>query len=256
MTLSVRSRFEVFKRDSFTCGYCGRTPDDEGVKLEVDHIVPRASGGTDEITNLVTSCWDCNHGKAAKSLDDKAPSLTQAMANTRERALQLDEYRKWQGALDEVSAEIVHRIWDEWVAAFGGDKTRNDEDKTTTWSVRYIGVPSRQALMRHIDEGSEVESILQAIEKTRRRWLVIDGHLPDLAEADVQRYFFGTLKRMREDAPAAPAATKCEGDCGYQLGEDNGTFLEHRRLGKILKNWRDHGYESIDDAILALWPED
>ena len=253
MTLSVRSRFEVFKRDGFTCGYCGKTPDDEGVKLEVDHITPRANGGGDELTNLITSCWDCNHGKAAVPLGDKAPSLTVAMANTRERALQLDEYRKWQNELDDVSGAIVRRVWDEWIAAFNGEKTRDESG--TTWRVPYIGVPSKQSLMRHIDDGSEVETVLQAIEKTRRRWLVTDGHLPDLADGDVQRYFFGTLKRMREDRTSTRSSA-CSGDCGYQLGEDNGTYLEHRRLGKILKNWRDQGFESLEDAVLAMWPED
>ncbi len=59
---SNRLRFEVFKRDSFRCKYCGRTS--EEVPLEVDHIVPRIKGGKSEIDNLVTACRDCNRGKA------------------------------------------------------------------------------------------------------------------------------------------------------------------------------------------------
>ena len=46
-------RFEVFKRDRFTCQYCGRMSPD--VILEVDHIKPVAEGGEDEILNLITS---------------------------------------------------------------------------------------------------------------------------------------------------------------------------------------------------------
>lgn len=61
-TFSVRTRFEVFKRDDFTCQYCGRRSPD--VVLEVDHIVPRANGGSDDPINLRTSCWECNHGKS------------------------------------------------------------------------------------------------------------------------------------------------------------------------------------------------
>lgn len=253
MTVAVRSRFEVFKRDGFTCGYCGRTPDD-GVKLEVDHITPLSGGGGDEITNLVTSCWDCNRGKGARSLDDKAPSLTKAMTNTRERALQLDEYRKWQAALDGVSWELVERIWDEWVRAFAGTKETDPETNVTTWSVGYIGVPSRQALMRWVDQGLEVATICDVIEKTRRRYLVVDGHLPDLREADVQRYFFGTLKRIAEDNEI-PTPGHCNGACGYTEGKKNGTALEYMRLRDLFINHQDNGFETYADVVAAIWPE-
>jgi len=66
MAITVRVRFEVFKRDEFTCGYCGRKS--PHVVLEVDHIVPIAAGGTDDPINLKTSCWDCNRGKSDKPL--------------------------------------------------------------------------------------------------------------------------------------------------------------------------------------------
>lgn len=52
-------RFQVFKRDRFTCQYCGKS----GVELEVDHIHPLASGGTNDLDNLITACKDCNRGK-------------------------------------------------------------------------------------------------------------------------------------------------------------------------------------------------
>lgn len=56
-------RFRVLLRDNFTCVYCGRNPKEDGVKLEVDHIIPKSRGGTDDIDNLVTACWECNQGK-------------------------------------------------------------------------------------------------------------------------------------------------------------------------------------------------
>lgn len=61
-------RFEVFKRDSFKCQYCGRSAPD--VILEVDHIVPVSAGGSNEPINLITSCRDCNRGKRDKLLSD------------------------------------------------------------------------------------------------------------------------------------------------------------------------------------------
>lgn len=68
MALSVRTRFEVFKRDGFTCGYCGKKSPE--VVLEVDHIIPVAGGGSDDTINLLTSCWDCNRGKSDKPLNE------------------------------------------------------------------------------------------------------------------------------------------------------------------------------------------
>lgn len=56
-------RFKVLARDGFRCVYCGRSPSEDGVKLEVDHVFPKSKGGTDSMDNLVTACWECNQGK-------------------------------------------------------------------------------------------------------------------------------------------------------------------------------------------------
>ena len=62
-------RFMTFRRDGFTCRYCGRSPmNDPSVELECDHIVPRSRGGPDKLANFVTACKECNRGKLAFSL--------------------------------------------------------------------------------------------------------------------------------------------------------------------------------------------
>lgn len=71
--VSKRVRFEVLKRDGFRCVYCGAGS--SGVQLEVDHIVPVARGGSNEASNLVTACFDCNRGKSDKPLSEAQPSL-------------------------------------------------------------------------------------------------------------------------------------------------------------------------------------
>ena len=58
-------RYNVMRRDGFKCCLCGRSVKD-GVKLEVDHIIPISKGGNSEYMNLQTLCRDCNRGKAAK----------------------------------------------------------------------------------------------------------------------------------------------------------------------------------------------
>lgn len=59
-------RFAVLNRDGFTCRYCGKTANDR--ELHVDHVVPRAAGGSSEIENLVTACIKCNSGKSSAPL--------------------------------------------------------------------------------------------------------------------------------------------------------------------------------------------
>jgi ATP adenylyltransferase len=52
------ARYEVLKRAKFRCELCGISADEKA--LEVDHIVPRNFGGTDDITNLQALCYSCN----------------------------------------------------------------------------------------------------------------------------------------------------------------------------------------------------
>lgn len=60
-------RFQVLQRDGFRCQYCGAgASDDPPARLEVDHRLPVALGGTNDVENLVTSCAACNRGKGAR----------------------------------------------------------------------------------------------------------------------------------------------------------------------------------------------
>jgi hypothetical protein len=54
-------RYDVLKRDSFTCRSCGANGKES--RLEVDHITPVSKGGKSELSNLQTLCQDCNGGK-------------------------------------------------------------------------------------------------------------------------------------------------------------------------------------------------
>ena len=66
--ISKKQRFEVFKRDNFTCQYCGRMAPD--VVLEINHINPISNNGNNDILNLITSCFDCNRGKGKRKLSE------------------------------------------------------------------------------------------------------------------------------------------------------------------------------------------
>lgn len=62
-------RYNVLKRDNFTCQKCGITSKD-GAKLEVDHIIPVSKGGKTVMSNLQTLCDRCNSGKSDKTKED------------------------------------------------------------------------------------------------------------------------------------------------------------------------------------------
>ena len=64
---TLSKRFKVLARDNFTCQYCGKRAG-EGIELEVDHILPRALGGTNTMENLKTACFACNRGKSDRNL--------------------------------------------------------------------------------------------------------------------------------------------------------------------------------------------
>lgn len=89
MSVSKRLRFEILRRDNHQCRYCGGTAPE--VKLQVDHVVPTALGGSDDPTNLVAACVDCNAGKSASSPD--APIVE----SVSEDAL------RWSSAMQEVA---------------------------------------------------------------------------------------------------------------------------------------------------------
>jgi hypothetical protein len=101
--LSKMVRFEVFKRDKFTCQYCGtKAPD---VVLHADHIKPVAEGGEDELLNLVTACQACNGGKGARLLSDDSvvEKQRQQIEELEERRQQLEMILAWR---DELAAHI------------------------------------------------------------------------------------------------------------------------------------------------------
>ena len=54
-------RYEVFKRAKFRCELCGISAEEKA--LEVDHIIPRNNGGTDDLSNFQALCYSCNATK-------------------------------------------------------------------------------------------------------------------------------------------------------------------------------------------------
>lgn len=109
-SISKKIRFEVFKRDKFTCQYCGKKAPD--VVLNVDHIVPVAEGGGNDILNLITSCFDCNNGKRAIPLDKniELDKQRRELELLEERRTQIDMMFKWKQELSSMEDYEIEKI--------------------------------------------------------------------------------------------------------------------------------------------------
>lgn len=117
VAVSKRLRYEVLRRDNYTCRYCGATAPD--VKLTVDHVVPVSLGGTDESSNLVAACGDCNGGKTSSSPDAPLVANVTDDALRWSRALTVAAERM-QGELAE-RHDAYHefdRVWSNWNYGF------------------------------------------------------------------------------------------------------------------------------------------
>lgn len=127
-SLSKKIRFEVFKRDSFQCQYCGRTPPQ--VTLETDHISPVASGGGNEIDNLVTACFDCNRGKSDRLLTSIPQTIVQKSEILEEKESQLKAYLKLVRAKQKRLEKDVDRV-SEIYSIFVPGYELNDQARIT-----------------------------------------------------------------------------------------------------------------------------
>ncbi|TVP62613.1 MAG: HNH endonuclease [Nodularia sp. (in: Bacteria)] len=54
----------VFERDKYQCQSCGKTQLE--TNLTIDHIIPLARGGQNDMSNLHTLCFTCNQKKTDK----------------------------------------------------------------------------------------------------------------------------------------------------------------------------------------------
>lgn len=108
--VSKKMRFDVFKRDSFTCQYCGSNP--PAVVLEIDHIHPVSKGGRNLVDNLITACFDCNRGKAAGLLSNVPPSMVERAALLKEKMAQVKAYEKTLREHQRANDEAINIVED------------------------------------------------------------------------------------------------------------------------------------------------
>lgn len=70
------SKRNVFRRDNYTCQYCGR----QGKGLTIDHVLPRSRGGWTSWENVVAACQPCNARKGNRTLEESRMRLLRVPA--------------------------------------------------------------------------------------------------------------------------------------------------------------------------------
>lgn len=154
--ISTTTRFEVFKRDSFTCQYCGRKAPE--VVLELEHIEPHSKGGSDDILNLLTSCWACNNGKSDRLLSDDAVLQKQRgqIEELQERREQLEMMLRWREGNKDIEGDALRAF----VSAY--------EAHTPGWSLNETGMKSAKTLIKKFGLQRALEAIDAAADQVIR----------------------------------------------------------------------------------------
>jgi hypothetical protein len=152
MSITNKTRFEVFKKCNFTCQYCGRrTPE---IILEVDHIIPKSKGGTDDVDNLTASCFECNRGKTGTLLDSilKDKDLHTETILLAEKEMQLAEYNRVKENIRERENNEISILREHFSDQFSlSGYAEKDFDKITSIIRKALKVFSYIDVMDMID---------------------------------------------------------------------------------------------------------
>lgn len=138
-------RWQVLERDKFTCQYCGRRAPD--ARLEIDHVLPRSLGGSDDTTNLAAACVDCNRGKRDSLIANSASRVS--VRYGRGEVLQLPRvfsiergtlYIGGSPVLCAPQCQVCLRTIEDWLEShipiFGEFRCRDHRDKEQ-YPVKY-----------------------------------------------------------------------------------------------------------------------
>jgi hypothetical protein len=187
MAVSKRTRYEVLRRDNYTCRYCGTSVAD-GAVLTVDHVVPTTLGGSDDPTNLVAACRDCNAGKASTSPD------AELVADVAQDAL------RWAAAIKLAAHNAEARGSEEraYKAAFFDDLRSYFPDKPEAWK-RLLPDDWELSIITFYRRGLPAATLSRALETTMTR-----ARARMVSEAGFFRYLCGicwkTLKEIEDEA--------------------------------------------------------
>jgi len=228
--MSKKVRFEIFKRDSFTCQYCGKSAPE--VVLHVDHITPISKGGEDDITNLITACQSCNLGKSNIEIGDYGviEKRKKQLDELQERREQLEMMYEWQKTLldiDQDATDMVCILFSELIQDYSiNEKGKNGIKKLV---VKY-----------------GVAEVIESLKISATQYLEYDNEKP--TRQSVQKVYDYVEKICRnrrkiEDKPYLAELYKITNIVKYKSG-----YLVHWRIMNLLEQayHLDAGFEKLD----------
>ena len=112
--ISLKERAEVIHGAHGRCQMCGKSVEQHGITLVVDHKKPRDWGGTNDRDNLGAICEDCNAGKKAyfSSLRVEAELMKSVMAH-RSVHVRIGELLKAVGVGKRASSQLIDVVADQ-----------------------------------------------------------------------------------------------------------------------------------------------
>lgn len=213
MAVSKRLRYEVFRRDDFTCRYCGaKAPD---AQLRPDHVVPVALGGSDDPSNLVTSCDACNSGKTSTTPD--APLVADVSADALRWARAMREAADRMRA-DHAARQNAYGQFEEWWGNWNHGFYKKPLPKPDDW---------RNSIDSFTAAGLPLDVL---------KWCVDKAGASKAAPDQTWRYMCGIAwKKVTELQQAARSIT---GESGRR-GQDDGPRTPDQYAGHLLERMND-----------------
>jgi len=241
-SISKRIRFEVFKRDKFTCQYCGKKSPD--VILEVDHIKPKSKGGADEILNFITSCYECNRGKSDIQLDDQSALQKQRkqIEELQERREQIELMLKWRESLTDLHKDTLTQVI-EYI-----------ESKISNFCLSEPGKRGVEKLIHKF----ALSDILDAVDISATKYLKYDtanNFTKDSVEDFINK--IGGILNIRNRPPIDQKLAYIKGICRNRFNywdQKKGSII----LNGYVKALKEYGYtekQILEDLVNELEPK-
>jgi hypothetical protein len=241
--ISKKIRFEVFKRDKFTCQYCGaKSPE---VVLNVDHINPVTNGGTNEILNLITSCFSCNSGKSDRTLADTSVVEKQRkqLELLQERREQIELMLEWKKSLSSFDSDIVDMIV-EYINSKILPLSLNENGKQSVakWLIKF-----------------DTEKILEAIDISAKQYLKYENGALDKKSAELFLSKIGGVIVVKNLPPVKQKLAYIKGIARNRL-----SYWDDRKGSIILSNYikeldqhfdEEQQLEDLENEVLKLTKE-
>ena len=230
-------RTAVLTRDNSRCVYCGRTS--RKTPLELEHVVPRASGGADRYDNLVASCIPCNSRKANRPLEEflrrRPVKLGEIQAKL---GMDLADATQMNMIIPALIGELKQRPWEvveHAAATTAAGRQVCGIEKSHHGDAAVTGCPSA---LRYIPDGPI--TITATGRGNRQRALVDKRGTP---RGKKFRQYCKLPRQVQKHTPT-PSHKKRQKRIGNVATGDHVTFIHQGQ--------RVHGYGTISHQQVAL----